>query len=123
MATKAQLLAAFSTSPVPFEIGGQSFHLRPLLVGDMLAVNEYQKARPDGSTAPMIFVRAVCDADSVRLFDDADAAMVDAGVVGGVVDAVVSRVLDISRLGESPSGKARSTSGPSSNSSSASPGT
>lgn len=123
MTTKADLIAAFRTAPVPFEVGGQSFHVRPLLVGDMMAVHAYQKSRADGGTAPMVFVRAVCDAGGNRVFDDTDTDMVEHTFCGGVVDAVLNKVFEISRLAEAPQGKAPSTTSPSSNSSSASPGT
>src|SRR3954468_21238311 len=97
--TKADLFAAFKPAPVPVEIDGQCFHVRPLLVADMLAVNAYRKTRADGATAPMIFARGVCDAAGNRLFEDGDAAAIEAGIVGGVVDAVTDRVMEASRLG------------------------
>ena len=118
MSSRAQLLTAFLRSaPVPVEIAGEAFYLRALNTGDMLTVQAYQRSRANNDGSPMVFVLSVCDEFGCRLFSDDDTELV-ADMVGGVVDQVADKVIEISHLARTPAGKAHSTPGTSLNSSS-----
>ncbi len=120
MNTREELLSALTARPVPFTAGGRSCFLKPLLVEDLLAVQAWAKAREgNGGSHKFLFVRSVCNEAGERLLTDEDTGIVDT-LLGGFVDGAMQRIYEISGL-ERAEGKAPSTSGPNSSSSSGSP--
>ena len=92
MNIRDSLLSAFTSTPVPFSFGGESFFLRPLVTSDMLAAREW--AKENGKAYEFLFVRSICDSSGTLVFSDEDTAIVDT-LAGGMVDAVIARVYQL----------------------------
>lgn len=105
MDLRQSLLSAFAVKPVPFKFGGQEMHLKPLVTSDMLAARAWAKVNGAENSFRFLFVRSVCDADGNRVFTDEDTAIVDT-LVGGLIDAAISRIYDISGMGSTEEKKA-----------------
>lgn len=105
MDLRQTLLCAFAVKPVPFKFNGQEMHLKPLATSDMLAARAWAKANGSANSFQLLFVRSVCDADGQRAFTDDDTAVVDS-LVGGLVDAAISRIYEISCMGMTEEKKA-----------------
>lgn len=96
---RESLLAALTAKPVPFEAGGLSCFLRPLTPGDLLDAQRWAKDRADkGDGYKFFLVRSICDEAGNRVLTDDDAEAV-AGFPGGIVNAAMDRVFEISGMG------------------------
>lgn len=84
---------------VPFEEGGLSAHIRPLMAGERVEAQAWQKVHGDDAGYQFLFVRSVCDADGKRMFSDDDAPLVATFPVP-MVEAVLSRVMELNRMGD-----------------------
>lgn len=115
--TKSEFLSAVERKPVPFAGAGISCHLRHITAGEWSAWEIVKAMDGDDVFTAWLFVRSVCDAEGKRLFGDEDMHHVK-GMPLDVVNAVCGRIQQINGMTEADQGKASSTSGPVSSSSS-----
>lgn len=99
--------ARAAAAPVPFDECGLDIHLRPLAASEMIEAQRWQEAHGDENGYQFLFVRAVCDPDGRRQLRDEDAPLV-ADFPSHMVEAVVKRIRELTRLGEHEK-KVRST--------------
>jgi hypothetical protein len=104
MSLRDTLLSAFSTAPVAFTTGGQSMFLRPLTTADILDAKSWSKESNKNGYL-LMFVRSVCDDQGERQFKDDETGIIET-LAGGFVDAVVTRIFELSGLGGASEKKA-----------------